>query len=129
MLTDTAAQVIFNEQLNAVEIIWVDFATTEQYKRIMEYALMLINQHQCTLWISDMTNGKAVTKDSFFWLKSSFIPRLASAGMKKCAFLVTGNIFRKLYAESLRGAIQSHGGEMQYFNDRKELENWILGTE
>lgn len=125
MLTETAAQVLYNEQLKAIEIIWVDFANTDQYKRIMEHALMLTEMHKCSLWISDMTNGKAVTKDAFFWFKSNFIPRVSSAGIKRFGFLVTGNIFRRLYAESLRGSINSYGGDMEYFNDRTELESWL----
>ena len=128
MLTDTVAKVIYNEPLKAVEIIWVDFATTEQYKQILEYALILIQEHHCSLWISDMTNGKAVTKESFYWLKSKFIARASSSGIKKCGFLVTGNTFRKLYAESLRGTIYNWGGEMQYFNDRTALETWLTMT-
>lgn len=124
MLIETAAEVIYNERLKAVEIIWIDFATTEQFKKIMEHALSLTEKHKSSKLISDMVKGKAVTKESFFWFKTDFLPVLSRSGIKKFAYLVSGNTFRKLYADSLQSAIQNLEGEMKYFNNRTEMEQW-----
>jgi hypothetical protein len=124
-LTETCAEVNYNQKLNAVVIGWKDFATTEQYKKVIENAALVIKEKNCKVWISDSVKGKAVPKEALEWLKIDFIPRLPSLGIKKAAFLVTGNAFRKLYADSIKTEIAKTGVQMKYFESRVELEKWI----
>jgi len=125
-LTETCAEVSYNQALKAVEITWKGFADTNQYKKILWHALDMMKEYRCSVWISDMTNGKAVTRESIEWLRNIFIPRSVQLGIKKMGFLVTGNAFAKLHAANLKIATKEHGVEMNYFDSRNELEEWLF---
>jgi hypothetical protein len=125
-LTETCAEVSYDEVLKAVEVQWKGFADTEQFKRVLEHALLMMRDYRCSVWISNMEKGKAVPKEAMEWLKNIFIPRTMQSGVKKMGFLVTGNAFGKLYAANLKSATKQLGIDMNYFDSRKELENWIF---
>jgi hypothetical protein len=125
-LTETCAEVRYDQALRAVEVKWKGFAEIDQYKRVLEHALYLIKDYNCSIWISDMVNGKAVPKDAIIWLQKVFIPKAVQMGVKKMAFLVTGNAFGKLHAANLKIATKKHGVDMNYFDSRNELDEWLF---
>jgi hypothetical protein len=125
-LTETCAEVNYNQVLKAVEITWKGFADTDQYKKVLWHALDMMKDFGSTVWISDMSNGKAVPREAIDWLRNIFIPRSVQLGIRRMGFLVTGNAFAKLHAANLKIATKQHGIEMDYFDSRNELEDWIF---
>jgi hypothetical protein len=125
-LTETSAEVNYNQVLKATEIRWKGFSDTEQYKRILEHTLDMIKETKSTVWISDLVYGKAVPKDAVEWLQKSFIPRAKQAGVRKIAFLVTGNAFGKLHVANLKAATKQLNVDMKSFDTRAELEDWLF---
>lgn len=125
-LTETCAEVNYNQLLRAVEIKWNGFAEPDQHRRVLEYALQIMRDYRCSIWISDMSNGKSVPREAIEWLKKTFVPKAMQLGIRKMGFLVTGNAFAKLHAANLKTATKQHGIEMEYFESRAALEDWIF---
>lgn len=125
-LTEINAEVSYNKALKAVEVTWKGFSDTDKYKKVLEHTLQQIKETKSPVLISDMVNGKAVPKEGFEWFQKTFLPRAKQNGIKKIAFLVTGNAFGKLYAVNLKAATTQLNLDMRAFDTRTELEQWIF---
>ena len=120
------AEVTYHPILKAIVVKWKDFATPEEYKKTVEFAYDEAVAHNCSNWISDMTQGKAVSIASTTWLKMEFIPRVASEGLiRKLAFLIDYNPFRKSFIDTIKESILMSGIPFRSFKDKSEMENWI----
>lgn len=117
--------VLYNLKCGAVEVNWKGFATDSEYKEALMAANKIITQRRCTKWLSDMTYGKAVSNDTNKWVQTEFIPRAIKQGIKKAAFIVSKDIFRKMYANSIKGVIEASGATLKYFDNRDEAEIWL----
>jgi hypothetical protein len=125
-LIETCAEISYNHALRSVEICWKGFADADQYKKVLEHSLASIKETKSTIWISDMVNGKAVPHDAIAWIQKDFIPRAVQYGVKKMAFLVTGNAFGKLHAANLKHATKQYHIEMDHFDSRPDLDEWLF---
>ena len=118
-------KVFYNIKFLGVEIKWEGYANDNEYKEALNEAFKIISAKKCTRWLSDMTNGKAVSNEANQWVKTIFIPKVIHQGVKKAAFIMAKDIFRKMSANSLKTVIDSHNVELQYFDNRIAAENWL----
>jgi len=124
-LTETNAEVTYDQVLRAVVVNWKGFADSDQCKKILEHSLAMIKERKSSIWISDMVHGKAIPRDIVEWLQKNFVPTAKQYGINKMAFLVTGNAFGKLYAANLKAATKQLNVDMKSFDSKQELENWL----
>lgn len=121
----TFAKVLFNSNINAVEVYWKGFATDAEYKETLTFAQALITTKKCTKWLSNMTNAKAVSGASMEWVKTNYIPKVYALGVRKAAFIVSKDVFNKIYANNIKSKIEEFKVELKYFDNRLEAENWL----
>jgi hypothetical protein len=120
-------QVFYNPKFMGIEVKWKAYANDDEYKKALNFAYELIIQKNCKKWLSDMTDGKAVSNEVNNWVKSVFIPKAVAKGIKRAAFIVPKDIFRKIYADSVRSTIEQLGAELKYFDNRLSAETWLKG--
>lgn len=122
------AEIYYHEGIHAVEIKWKSFATVENYKETLESAFNVVTAKSCKYWISDMTQGRAVPQEASDWLREEYIPKVLNRGIQKVAFLLDNNAIRTLYAQTIKGNIESNHVPLRYFTNRSELLAWIGGS-
>lgn len=121
----TFAKVLFNNKFNAVEICWKGFANDTEYKDTLVFAQYLIITKKCSKWLSDMTNAKALSSASTEWVKKTYIPKVYALGVRKAAFVVSKDVFNKIYANNIKSKIEEFQVELKYFDNRLEAESWL----
>lgn len=120
------ATISYDAILQSIKIEWKDYVNFEQYKEVLEEAFKTVEGRKCMRWISDMRKGQAVPKEAREWLQKEFIPRAAKTGVKKVAFLLEKNIFRKMYAESITTSIEFQGLIVQTFDNENLMNQWLM---
>jgi hypothetical protein len=123
------AEITYNPFFKAVVIKWNDFANIEEYKNVLNSALETVNCFGCKVWISDMSRGKSVPNIVGDWVSNEFVKSMVKNGIRKVAILLEGNALRRLFAESIKESIQMSGMQLQIFNKRSDMEQWLKEKE
>lgn len=118
-------KVFYNETLRAVEVCWFNFVSHEKYIEALNFAMKVIETSCCKRWLSDMRKSGAVSPKTTHWVQDEFIPKAYKKGIRKAAFVVSDNVFNKVYTSKIRETIINQGIEIQYFKTRPEAENWL----
>jgi hypothetical protein len=115
-----------NAALDAVEICWSGFANEDQYKETIQAALQILIDNHCKNWLADQTYARAVSPKVLGWLKSEIFPKAIEAGARKMAFVVSKDIFNKMFADSVKSYVENEiGGVIAYFQDMESARKWF----
>lgn len=117
--------VFYNPKFMGVEVKWKDYANDVEYKQALNEAAKLAFSRKAQRWLSDMSQGRAISAEANNWVKSIFIPKLVRQGIKKAAFIVSNDVFRKMTANSLKTVVANYEVELQYFDNRILAETWL----
>jgi len=124
-LEENYADVIYHKEIEIVEISWKSYTSDEVYKETLNTALNVIKENKIRLWLSDMTNAKVVSNAATEWAKNVFIPDALQAGVRKAAFVLSKDVFRRFYVDNIASTILGTGAELKYFDDRNNAISWL----
>lgn len=91
----------------------------------------IVKQHaknKFTYFLSDIRNEGPVSYNNLVWIKKEIIPQAIKSGIKKIALVFDGDFFSKLYADSIKTALNESGILIDYFKNEIEAVNWIQGN-
>lgn len=119
------AQINYLEDEKTIEIIWNKRTSSEMYRALFTKGVEALAKHSCTNWISDTTNQGLVAPDDRKWLESQKIPEAIKSGLRNIAVLVSKDVFKKYYVDSVKKQVEKSHLSMQYFEDRENAIQWI----
>lgn len=123
---ENCAVVQLDTENNIVEILWKKFATTAQYRQVIQAASNTIISQGAQKWLSDMSQAGVVSRDNQKWLKEDIIPNAISHGLKQVAIVVSVNIFNKLYVNNIKEELEQFS--TQYFDNVEDARKWLQST-
>ena len=123
------AKVIYHEKLSLMEILWLDFATTEDYQETFKAVYEVVEKYKTPFWLSDMSEAKVVKFENRDWLQNVFIPKIFALNiLRKGAYVVAENTFNQMYLERIKKDLEKqekYNFEAEYFNDRESALAWL----
>ncbi len=114
-LDSLIAQVDFNSELQAVEVICKDFHSSIQIldildqtetvrtgmRRALERTIELTQTTHCTTWIGDLRTLFLLTGDDERWSLQEWLPRLHKAGIRNIALVPPSSVLGSLFFDSI----------------------------
>jgi len=104
---------------------WKGYVTVEEVINGANLGLQTLIKHKTGKFLNDNSQLEGPWEDANDWIANDWMPRALSAGLSKCAYIISPDIFGQLSAESLNTRVQ--GLERQLFDNRKEAEKWLQG--
>lgn len=121
---DDYSYISYEEDINAVHVVWKKIPSNDMYKDIFTTALNTIIDKKANKWISDIRKQGVVGPSNAKWLKEEILPKAIQAGLNKIAIVVEKDVFKKFYIDNVK-TIMSATAEMQYFDSEEEARKWL----
>lgn len=113
----------YNDQTNAIEMIWKKQHDQETYKMIFTKALEYIKDYKATGFFSDIRNEGIVGPESSKWVQKEIMQKAFGYGMKKIAVVMDADIFKEFYIKNIEKAAGSDN--LKYFDSVELANNWL----
>lgn len=115
-----------HEEFKSAEIIWKEEAfTPDQYRQTILKAQDLIETHDVDNLLADLRKEKEVSEENRSWIRRIVLPHFEALGLKRFAFIYTGNVLSKMHAEGLIETIVTMNFEVKHFDNTEEAHNWF----
>ena len=118
----------YEEERQLVYTEWRDFANSEEYRRILNIYLQLVQEKPVKLWIGNNTKAKAIRPADQEWTAKEWALQFARASrLQKMAVVVAEDLFNKIAVENMlvKGAGQIPF-DTRYFQNVPEAEAWVM---
>jgi hypothetical protein len=123
---NTHATIRWDEEDRIASIEWHGFADGEDYRRLLNMLLELLEQKSASRILADSRKAKVVTPADQEWVSSTWSPRANKAGLRSVALLVPESMVAKMSLERMRVRyMASTGGRVQYFTDAEDAKKWL----
>lgn len=121
-------KVSFNPSSNAVETIWKDFATSEEFRKTINIIYDTIRRRKPANWIVDFTRAGGVSIQDQQWFCQSVAPRIAQAGIQNIPVIASTDVFSRMYSDEANKCFNQLGINARYFRDHEAINNWLEGA-
>lgn len=119
------AQINYLEDVKTVELIWKQRTNSQMYREIFTKGVEALEKHNISNWLSDTTDQGLVSPEDRKWLESHMIPTAVQKGLRNIAVLVSKDVFKKYYVDSVRKHVEKSHLSMQYFDKREDAIQWL----
>lgn len=117
--------VIWNEECKAVVLDWKGYATSEQFREIMNKGLELLISKRANRWLGDCTKFMTLQKADEEWSNTDWLARALQGGIKKMAIVLP----EKLIQKNIVDRILDNNGDIlitsQKFSSPEEALAWL----
>jgi hypothetical protein len=114
-----------DHELKILMIVWDGSCTSEEYRGAMEKGFDYVKDLKLEGWISDTTNGAAISPDDYKWVTTDLIPR-ALGIVKKVAVKSSKDIFRQMMTDEIANDVADKKElKLRYFDDTTEAIEWL----
>lgn len=123
----TYITIFFNPEESLVHLRWKGFASSEQFREGLNFALEVVKENQVENWLGDLKMMQAIQPADEEWSTKVWYPRLAESALNKMA-IVTSLDF--LNNSSVRRIVNASADEIsfetRYFVDVNDAHNWLI---
>lgn len=120
------AMLQFNEDTNAIELIWKKNQDPDTYRLMFTKGLNFLIEHIATGWVSDIRNESVVGPSSSKWVQTDIITKAVANGLKKIAVVMKADVFQEYYVKSIAKDLDhSENNLMQYFDSVDAANQWL----
>lgn len=117
------AFVLWNVELQAVEVQWKAFAKGDEFKEALNKGLELIRQKGASKWLGDTSNMSAISADDQHWSNTDWFPRAISGGIKRMAVVIPKSAIAKMSVQNIVSKFDNL--EVHNFGDKSEAVHWL----
>ncbi len=117
--------IFYNARTNCAGILWKNQVTSEQYRTLFSKGLDMVRLYHTPFWISDLTKQGIVSTEDQKWMVSTILPEAISQGLRKIANIYFDGQPNEDYRNRIKETALKHGAEIEFFNDRKQAEEWV----
>ena len=124
------AVIVRSSALSMIRLSWTGYAPSREYREILEQALSEVEEHEVQRWSADLRDMAAILQQDEHWTVTDWFPRLAAAGLKRMAILMSSDLFNQMSVERIMGAATPVlGFEVAYFDDMQKAEAWLMASD
>jgi hypothetical protein len=121
------ASVIWNADLEAVELRWKMFAKGEEFKEALNQGLELVRQKKAAHWLGDTSDMSAIPLEDQEWVNTNWFPRAISSGIKRMAVIVPKSAIAKMSVQNIVSRFNTL--EVHNFGEKSEAAQWLKSQE
>lgn len=117
--------IIWNEEVKAVVLQWKGYATSEQFRDIMNKGLELLVSKRGSKWVGDCTKFMTLQKADEDWSNSDWLGRAMQSGIKTIAIVTPEKLIQKNIVDRI---IDNNGNVListQKFSSVEEALAWL----
>lgn len=119
------ASLFYNEETNAIVLIWKGVHSDEIYKLMFTKGLAHLQELNATCWLSDIRKEGIVSPANSKWLQEEILPKAVAQGLKKVAIVMDKDAFKKFYVDNIKKEA-SKTSLMHYFGAVDDANKWLL---
>ncbi len=117
--------IIWDEKSNVVITQWKGYATSEEFRGILNDALDLLIKKKSSKWLGDTTNIMTLQKADEDWVNNEWFPKAIIGGVKKMAVVmpekrIQNNVVNRIMDNNGKEVLQSCE-----FKSYQEAYDWI----
>ena len=112
-----------NEKILLLE--WKSACTEDEYKIVFKEALKIGNSNKVQFFLSDLRNEGPVSYSNLLWLRNNIVPKATELGIQKVGLIFDGELYVKIYADSIRASLEKSNISINYFNNEEEAKSWF----
>jgi len=125
LLNTSFADVLFEEELNIIKIIWKAKCSSEEYRHTFEIVHNAIKKHKIENFLSDIRKQAVISPEDRKWFQEQCIPKAMKAGLKCGAVVFDGGIFKLYYLNHISNVSKKLNLPFKFFTSIEEAENWL----
>ena len=105
---------------------WKRYASSEQFRDALNFALDRVKEFEITGWIGNLKNMEVIAPADADWSSNIWFPEIAKTGLKKMAIVTSLDYFNNTVVKKIMEAAQSViPFETRYFVDISEAREWL----
>lgn len=117
------ADLRYNEETNAIELIWKKIHDVETYKMMFTKGLEYIKEYKATGWLSDIRKEGVVGPSTSEWMQQEILPEAISEGLRKIAIVMEPDVFKEFYVNNIKE--KAGTDSMKYFDSTESAIAWL----
>jgi len=126
LLNHEKAVLRYNEETNAIELIWKQTQDEDTYKMMFTKGLEAVIERDATGWLSDIRKEGIVGAAASEWVQKVIIPKAIAHSLKKVAVVMDKDIYRQFYFKNV--IRKTTGQMMHYFDSEEDAKSWLKET-
>jgi hypothetical protein len=119
------ALLTYTKEERLLELDWKCNYPEQEYHTVFNHAVDIATNYRVDYFLSDIRKGGAVSINNLQWLKKHIVPFAVELGVKKIGLILNEELFKKIYADSIRKSIIKSKISISYFNQRDDALNWF----
>ena len=121
--------IFFNADDSLIHLRWKGFATSEQFREGLMFALQVVSENQVENWLGNlkmMQNIQAVDEE---WTNKIWYPMIAETPLKKMAIVTSLDFLNNASVRRIVKAAENEiNFETRYFVDVNDAHNWLISA-
>lgn len=104
---------------------WKAFANSTELRTSLLKGVQAIRDNKAVAYVSDARKLRVITQDDQQWVKDSWLPLAAGAGLKRVAFVTASTGLGKLTVEDVSAIINVNGLQSRTFDSMVDARKWV----
>lgn len=113
-------------KFKTVEVVWkLASTTTDQYREAIFESQNLVMEQDVDNLLADMRLQGRVSEEDRLWIRQVVLPQLELVGLKRFAFIYTGNEYSRMAALGMVDTMSTMNFEVQHFDKTESVYEWF----
>jgi hypothetical protein len=118
--------VFFDTSINAVQITWKAYATTEEFREVLHHALTLMNERKADKWLANTKSLGVINPEDHVWFNEVWMPQAMEAGTRRVAMIVSDDVFAQLSMDDIMDEVREIAPVRdRFFTTIEEAREWL----
>lgn len=119
------ANVIYDEELKLIKVVWLGSSTSEEYRLIYEKVLAFAKSNPTDNFFSDITLQKVVSPIDRKWFEEFVIPQAITMNLKRAGIVIGAGVFKKYYFNNILSKTNRFALPFKAFSTFEEAVAWF----
>jgi len=109
-----------------IHLKWKGFATSDQYRESLNFALEVVKEHQVENWLGNLKLMEIILPNDEDWATEIWYPLIAETSLKKMAIVTSLDFLNNATVKRMvRSTAEGTGFETRFFVDVEAAQNWL----
>lgn len=118
----------WDELHKCVHSEWKAFANSAEFRAGLLKGLQAAREHHATRYLSDSRKVKVVVHEDQEWVRDTWAPLAAAAGIKRVALVTAEAGLGKITVEEIETMVDTKGLTLRHFAALAEAREWLAGV-
>ena len=117
--------VIHDEDLELIKVVWLGNASSEEYRDTYEKILKYAESNPAKYFFSDITLQKIISPIDRKWFEEDVMPRAIDLKIKRAAIVFGGGVFKRYYFNNIMAKTNKFKLPFKAFSTFDEAAEWF----